>query len=117
MADFAEAVKEGIRSKLALKDKGWWRHILRYRYTVLLWLGLNALDGILTSIGVSGGAYKLNPFLRDLSPLALASQKLLLTAAAVMWMAIWKWLWFMKWLNLLFVGVACWNIYQLIKPI
>jgi len=103
--------------RLALKDKGWWRDIREHRYAILLWLALNILDYFLTTLGLSKGGYELNWFLRDLSPLAFALQKLFLTTAAVMWLAAWRWLRFIKWLNLSFAVLTCWNIYQLMKLI
>lgn len=106
-----------IRPKLALRGKGWWHDIRDHRYTVLVWLLLNLLDFGLTQVGLSQGGYELNRFLRDLSPLAFALQKFFLTMAAVMVLAIWRSLRLLKWLNLLFAALACWNVYQLTKLI
>lgn len=105
----------GIYPRLALKDKGWWQDILEHQYAILLWLALNILDYLFTTLGLSKGGYELNWFLRDLSPLAFALQKFFLTMAAVMWLAMWTRLRFLKWPNLLFALLACWNIYQLTK--
>jgi hypothetical protein len=102
----------------AVIGKDWWHHIRQHQYAIFLWLLLNLADSILTQVGLSQGGYEeLNWFLRDLSLPAFALQKLLLTMAAVMWLAIWRWLWFVKWLNLLFVVVLCLNFYELIKLI
>lgn len=103
--------------KLALKDKGWWYDIREYRYAVLVWAMLNLLDFGLTRVGLSHavGGYELNVFLRYLSPLAFAWQKFFLTMASITVLATWRWLWFLKWLNWIWVALACWNIYQLMR--
>ena len=111
--------------KIAVKDKGWWHDIREHRYAVLVWVVLHVLDFGLTEaaanygINISSGyfaySYELNWFLRDLSTPVFALQKFCLTAAAVMWLAIWRWLWFLKWLNLAFLVFACWNIYDFVK--
>lgn len=105
------------RPKLALRGKGWWHDIRDHRYAVLVWFLLNLLDFGLTQVGLSQEGYELNRFLRDLAPLAFALQKFFLTMAAIMWLAIWRWLRFLKWFNLMFAALAGWNIYQLVKVI
>lgn len=102
-----------MRPRLALKGRGWWHDIREHQYAILLWLALLALDYTLTVVGLSRGGYELNPFSRDLSPAAFALLKFFLTIAAVMWLAIWRWLRYLKWFNLLFIALACFNIYQL----
>ena len=111
--------------KLALNDKGWWHDIREHQPAVVAWFFLNWLDFGLTEvastygINISSGyfaySYELNWFLRDLSTPAFALQKFFLASAAVMWLAIWGWLRFLKWLTLLLVVVTCLNIYELIK--
>ena len=102
--------------KLALKGKGWWHEIRCHQFAVLIWLLLNLVDGALTQLGVSQGwAYELNPFLRDLTPLAFALQKVFLTIAAVMWLAIWRWLWLLWVLNFVWVVILGLNLYEVIK--
>jgi len=104
--------------RLALKDKEWWHDICQHRYAVILWLLLNLLDLTLTQGGLSlEGGYEANWFLRGLSPLTFALQKFLLSMAAIAWLASWRWLGFLKWLNLAFIALAGLNIYELIKLI
>jgi len=111
--------------KIAVRDKGWWHDIREHQPAVVVWFFLNLLDFGLTEVAstygvnISSGyfaySYELNWFLRDLSTPAFALVKLCLTMAAAMWLAIWRWLWFLKWLNVAFVVFACWNIYDFTK--
>jgi len=79
---------------------------------------LNLFDFVLSQVALSQGGSEINWFLRDLSPLVFALQKLFLTLAAITWLAMWKWLRFLKWLNILLVLVLASNIYDLIvRPV
>ena len=92
-----------------------WDDVCNHRQAIALWFLLNVLDFVLTQAGLSQGGYELNWFLRDLSAPAFALQKFLLTMAAITWLAIWRWLWFLKWLNLAFIALASLNTYELIS--
>ena len=112
-------------AKLALKDKGWWYDIREHRPAVAVWFFLHLLDfglakvassyGINISSGYFTYGYEWNWFLRELSTPAFALVKVCLTMVAVIWLAIWKWLWFLKWLNIAFAILVIWNIVDLVK--
>ena len=98
---------------------GSWRDdVCNHRYAIALWFLLNLLDYGLTVVGMSWGAHELNPLAANLSPPMLALYKSVLTVTAVAWLAVWKWMRFLKWLNILFILVVSSNIYDLIvRPI
>ena len=102
------------RPRLALKDKGWWRDICEHQAALLLWLGLNLLDFILTAVGMSLGRQEINPLIPHSSLLAFGLQKFILTILAVAWLALWKWTRFLKWLNWLFGAVVLSNVVDLL---
>jgi hypothetical protein len=104
-----------MRPRLAIEDKGWWHDIREHRKAVVLFILLLALDYSLTVFALSQGGREVNPFTRELSVPAFAVLKSCLTVAAIMWLATWRWLRYLKWLNVFYIAVACGNIYQLTK--
>jgi len=105
--------------KVPFTAAGTWRDdVYNHRPAIALWLLLNLLDYGLTVVALPLGAKELNPLAANLSVPALALYKISLTAIAVVWLALWRWLRFLKWLNLLFVLVVGSNIYDLIvRPV
>lgn len=101
--------------KVPFAAAGTWRDdVYNHRSAIALWLLLNALDYGLTVVALPLGAHELNPLVIGLSPPALARYKLALTTVAVAWLALCRWLRFLKWLNLGFLALVGTNIYGLI---
>ena len=94
---------------------GWRDDIYNHRHTIALWLLLNLLDYGLTVVALPLGAHELNPLVIGLSPPAFALYMLGLTTVAVAWLALCRWLWCLKWLNLGFIVLVGTNIYDLIN--
>ena len=98
---------------------GSWRDdVYNHRYAIALWFLLNLLDYGLTVAGLSLGGHEVNPFIITSSVPLFGLQKIVLTTVALIWLALWKWMRFLKWLNILFILVVSSNIYDLIvRPI
>ena len=92
----------------------WWEDVRNHRLSIALWFLLNLLDFGLTVAGLSLGGHEVNPFTITWSVPLFALQKIALTTLAVTWLALWRWLRFLKWLNLGFIALGCSNVYSLI---
>jgi len=96
----------------------WRNDVYNHRYAIGIWLLLNLMDYVSTVVGLSWGAHEFNLLAANLSVPVLALYKIALTSLAVAWLAIWRWLRFLKWANLLFILVVGSNIYDLIvRPV
>ena len=102
--------------KVPFATAGNWRDdVYNHRYAIALWFVLNLLDYGLTVAALPLGAHELNPLVIGLSPLTFVLYKLALTALAVAWLALFRWLWCLKWLNLGFIALVAANTYDLIN--
>jgi len=92
--------------------------VYNHKQAIALWFLFNLLDYWLTVTGLSLGARELNPLFADLSLPVFALYKIALVLATVAWLAWWKWLWCLKWVNvLIFIAVIVPNIYDIIVRI
>jgi len=96
----------------------WRDDIYNHRYAIGIWAALNLMDYLSTVAGLSGGAHEFNPFAANLSLPAMALLKVSLSALAITWLAAWRWLKFLKWVNLFLMLVVLSNIFDLIvRPV
>lgn len=98
----------------AAPSVSWWDDVCNHRKAVVLWFLLSLLAFVFTVIGLSLRVPELNRFAVDSSSPLFALQHFGGTIAAVAWLAFWRWLWLLKWVNWIFVALVCSDLYHLV---
>ena len=92
----------------------WQDDLYNHRKAVVVWFLLSLLAFVFTVIGLSLGAPELNRFAVDPSSPLGTLQHFGATIVAVAWLAFWRWLWLLKWVNWIFLALVCSDLYHLI---
>ena len=91
--------------------------VYNHKYAIAIWFLLSLSGFVFTVIGLSLGAPELNRFAVDSSSSLGALQHFGATIVAVAWLAFWRWLRLLKWVNWIFLALVCSDLYHLVMAL